>query len=70
MQQRCQQVEQEIGRLEDGVTECERELQTYVSADETARWTALLAQRRSDLVPLLSEWEELSQVLEEAKVSG
>jgi ATP-binding cassette subfamily F protein 3 len=70
MQERCRQVEQEIERLEDGIAECERELQSYVSADETTRWTALLAQRRSELVPLLSEWEELSQVLEEAKVSG
>ncbi len=70
MQDRCRQVEQDIERLEEGIAECEHELQSYVSPEDTARWTELLAQRRSDLAPLLTEWEELSQVLEEAKVSG
>ena len=70
MQERCQQVEQDIGRLEEGIAECERELQSFVSVAETARWTELLARRRSQLQPLMAEWEELSQSLEEAKVSG
>ncbi len=70
MQERRRQVEQEIGRLEDGIAECERELQSFVSAEETARWSQLLAQHRGDLQPLMAEWEELSQVLEEAGVSG
>ena len=70
MQERCEQVEREIERLEDRISESERELQAYVSADETARWTNLLAQHRAELAPLLAEWEELSQVLEEAKVNG
>jgi ATP-binding cassette subfamily F protein 3 len=70
MQERCREVEQGIAEVERGVTECERELQSYVSGSETARWTELLAQRRSELESLMAEWEELSQVLEEAKVSG
>jgi len=70
MQERCQQVERDIGRLEEGIAECERELQSFVSVAETARWTELLARRRSQLQPLMAEWEELSQSLEEAKVSG
>jgi hypothetical protein len=70
MQERCQQVEQEIGRLEEGIAECERELQSFVSVAETARWTELLVRRRSQLQPLMAEWEELSHSLEEAKVTG
>ncbi len=67
MQQRYQQVEHEIAQLEDGIAECERELQSFVSAEETARWTELLAKRRSELEGLMTEWESLSQELEEAK---
>ena len=64
MQDRCQQMEEEIAALEDGIAECERELQSFVSADETQRQTDLLAQRRADLATLMAEWEELSQALE------
>ena len=66
LEERCRQVEQAIAQLESGIAECERELQSFVSAEETAHWTGLLAQRRDDLGPLLAEWEELSQVLEQA----
>ena len=66
MEERCKQVEEEIAQLESGIAECERELQSFVSAEETARWTALLAKGRADLGPLMAEWEELSQVLEQA----
>ncbi len=64
MEERCKQVEEEIASLESGIAECERELQSYVSAEETARWTSLLAERRADLEPLMAEWEELSQELQ------
>jgi len=57
-------VEQGIANLEDGIAECERELQSFVSAEETQRWTELLAQRRSELEVMMSEWESLSQELE------
>jgi len=66
MQERHQQVEQGIVTLENGIAECERELQSFVSAEETARWTELLAKRRSELEALMGEWESLSQELEEA----
>ena len=70
MQERHQQVEQGIASLEDGIAECERELQSFVSAEETQRWTELLAQRRSELEAMMSEWESLSQELEEAQPSA
>jgi ATP-binding cassette subfamily F protein 3 len=66
MQERHQQVEGDIARLERGIAQCEHELQSFVSAEETARWTELLAKRRSELEPLMVEWEELSQALEVA----
>ncbi len=67
MQDRHQHVEQGIALLEDGIAECERELQSFVSAEDTAKWTELLAKRRAELEALMAEWEEVSQVLEEAK---
>jgi len=67
MQSRHEQVEANIAELEDGIAECEHELQSFVSVDETQKWTDLLAQRRSQLEALMREWEELSQELEQAK---
>ena len=64
MQDRQQQVEAEIARLEQGIAQCELELQSYVSAEETQRQTDLLAQYRSDLAQRMEEWEELAAVLE------
>ena len=66
MQERHQQVEQGIAGLEDGIAQCERELQSFVSVEETQRWTDLLATRRSELETLMGEWETLAQELEEA----
>jgi ATP-binding cassette subfamily F protein 3 len=66
MEERCRQVEADIADLESGVAECERELQSFVSAEETSRWTELLEKRRSNLASRMSEWEDLSQVLEQA----
>ena len=54
----------EIAELEEGIAECERELQSFVSAEETQRQVELLAQRQADHAKLMKEWEELSSVLE------
>jgi ATP-binding cassette subfamily F protein 3 len=64
MQDRCQQLEEDIASLEHGVEQCERELQSFVSPEETQRQTDLLAQRRADLGKLMKEWEELSTLME------
>jgi ATP-binding cassette subfamily F protein 3 len=64
MQDRCQQLEAEIAGLEEGIADCERELQSFSSAEETQRQTDLLSRRRTDLASRMAEWEELSQVLE------
>jgi ATP-binding cassette subfamily F protein 3 len=64
MQERHQEIEEAIAELEKGIAECEYALQSFVSAEETQRQTDLLARRRAQLQPLMSEWEELSQSLE------
>jgi len=66
LQTRHEEIEQKIAQLEDGIAECERELQSFVSAEETQKWTELLGKRRSELEALMSEWESLSQELEQA----
>jgi ATP-binding cassette subfamily F protein 3 len=67
MQDRQQEVEAEIAALEKGIADCERELQSYVSAEETQRQVDLLAQHRAELATKMHEWEELAGELE---VSG
>jgi ATP-binding cassette subfamily F protein 3 len=64
MQDRQQELEEQIGRVEAEIGECESGLQTFVSAEETARLASLLERRRSDLRGLLGEWEELSTAIE------
>jgi hypothetical protein len=64
MRERLPQIEEEITRLETGITECEAALQSFVSAAETQRQTDLLQSRRRDLATLMAEWEQLSNALE------
>jgi ATP-binding cassette subfamily F protein 3 len=64
LQDRCQQLEEEIAALEEGIVDCELKLQSFVSAEVTQRQTDLLAQYRTSLAVRMSEWEELSQGLE------
>ncbi len=64
MQDRQQELEEEVSRVEAEIAQCESGLQTFVSAQETARLTELLERRRSELEPLVAEWEALSVALE------
>lgn len=66
MRERVREIEEEITKLEAGIAECEQSLQTFVSAEETARTTHLLESRRGDLNVLMREWEEVSVVIEGA----
>ncbi|HEX9119873.1 MAG TPA: ATP-binding cassette domain-containing protein, partial [Terriglobales bacterium] len=64
MQERQQELEEEVGRVEAEIAQCESGLQSFVSAEETARLSELLERRRSELEPLVAEWEALSAALE------
>ncbi len=64
MQERQQELEKGIGRVEAEIAQCETGLQKFVSAAETARLGEALERRRSELESLMEEWEELASALE------
>jgi ATP-binding cassette subfamily F protein 3 len=64
MKDRLHEIEEEISRTEAAIALCESALQNFVSAEETQRQTHELACRKSELLALMNEWEELSGTLE------
>jgi ATP-binding cassette subfamily F protein 3 len=64
MRERLVEVEEEIARLEAAITTAENALQNFVSVEETQRQTDLLERSREELQQRMSEWEEMSTVLE------
>jgi len=64
MQERCQQLEQQIAGAERDIAGYEAELGNFVSAEETVRVSGLLEKRRLELSGLLGEWEQVSQLVE------
>ena len=67
MKERCQELEEEIARLETAIADTENALQSFVSAEETKRQTDALDQHKSNLASRMNEWEELAAVLENAE---
>ena len=65
MEERRKSIEEEVSRLETEIAGFESELSRFVSVEETARVSAMLATRRADLEARMSEWEQLEQTLEE-----
>jgi ATP-binding cassette subfamily F protein 3 len=65
MEDRLREVEEEISRAESTIAACETGLQTFVSAEETARLTKELEAGRQELQEHMAEWEELSAALQE-----
>jgi ATP-binding cassette, subfamily F, member 3 len=64
MRDRVKELEDAIASLESEIQQYEAELAEYKSAEETARVSALLDQRRKDLEARVAEWEELTSELE------
>jgi ATP-binding cassette, subfamily F, member 3 len=64
MQERCQQLEQQIAGAERDIAGYETELGNFVNAEETVRVSGLLEKRRLELSGLLGEWEQVSQLVE------
>jgi ATP-binding cassette subfamily F protein 3 len=64
MKDRCQELEEEIARLEAAIAVTENALQNYVSAEETRRQSDALDRDRAELAARMAEWEELAAVLE------
>jgi ATP-binding cassette, subfamily F, member 3 len=66
VEERVGELEEQINRLETAIAHCETSLQTFVTAEETQRLTREIKDHRAGLQTLLTEWEELSQVLQQA----
>jgi ATP-binding cassette, subfamily F, member 3 len=66
LEQRIQEIEKAITRAEIAIAQCETSLLTFVSADETHRHNQELQSHRRQAESLMSEWEELSHLLEAA----
>ena len=65
MEERRKSIEEEVSRLETEIAGFESELSRFVSVEETARLSALLATRHTDLEARMAEWEQIEQTLEE-----
>jgi ATP-binding cassette subfamily F protein 3 len=64
MQDRCQQLEQQIERVESEIAGYEAELANFVSAEESLRVSNLLEKSRAELAKHLAEWEQVSELVE------
>jgi ATP-binding cassette subfamily F protein 3 len=65
MKERRHEIEEDVTRLEAEIADYELALGRFVSVEETARVSSLLEARRADLQALLTEWEQVEQLLEE-----
>ncbi len=65
MEERVRELEQEINRTETAITEHETSLQSFVSAEETARLTQALETHRAALKTSVTEWEKLAAALQD-----
>jgi len=64
MENRAQELEQEISRLEAAIAQCETSLENFTSAESNARLTRELDENRRELEERISEWEHLGRALE------
>jgi ATP-binding cassette subfamily F protein 3 len=64
MKDRRSEIEVDVARLEAEIAEAEAALGNFVSVEETARLTELVAGRQAGLAALLKEWEQVAQIIE------
>jgi ATP-binding cassette subfamily F protein 3 len=67
LKQRRREIEDEVTRLEAEIADYEHALANFSSVDETVRVNDLLSARRTDLVNLMTEWEDVAQTIEANK---
>ncbi|HUQ91819.1 MAG TPA: ABC-F family ATP-binding cassette domain-containing protein [Bryobacteraceae bacterium] len=67
MRARCGVIEKEIATLEDEISQGERELAVFQSAEQTVRLTTQMDAQRKQLESLMAEWEDLSHSIEAAQ---
>ena len=66
MEDRIRELEVEINRAEAAIAQCETALQNFVSADESQSQSEELDRRKAAHGAFLSEWEQISQSLQES----
>jgi ATP-binding cassette subfamily F protein 3 len=64
IKERQRSIEDEITRLEAEIADCEQALSNYQSAQQSMEVAELLDSRRTDMKNLLTEWEEVSELIE------
>jgi ATP-binding cassette subfamily F protein 3 len=64
LKERRREIEDEVTRLEVEIADYESALSNFTSVEETVRTSDLLHARRTDLVNLMTEWEEVAQTIE------
>ena len=67
LKQRRREIEDEVTRLEVEIADFENALAHFTSVEETARVHDLLNARRTDLITLMTEWEEVAETIEANK---
>jgi len=65
MKERSHEIEEDVTRLEAEIADYEAALSRFVSVEETTRLSELLQARRADLQALLTEWEQVEQLIED-----
>ena len=66
LQNRHDELEEEIGRCEAEITTYELDLASFKSAEESIRLAKLIDERRSQLREMMKEWEQLAVALDDA----
>jgi ATP-binding cassette subfamily F protein 3 len=64
MKERQRSIEDEITRLEVEIADFEQALSHFQSAQQSIDVAEMLESRRSDMKSLMTEWEEVSEILE------
>jgi ATP-binding cassette subfamily F protein 3 len=67
MESRAGAIEKEIAQLEEEIAHAERELAVFQSVEHTMKLTAELGEKRARVEALMTEWEGVSQAIEEAR---
>jgi ATP-binding cassette subfamily F protein 3 len=63
LKDRCATIEEQIAKSEAEIAQIESDLASFTSVEETLRLTKLLDEKKSALTGLMSEWEEVSQMI-------
>src|SRR6202522_660468 len=66
IEDRVRELEAEISRAENAITQYETGLQDFVSAEESQRQSEALEKQKAEHAAFMKEWEDLSQSLQEA----